>query len=155
MSRTINRLTIDQRDRKLKGLQKAAEELLNQAPPTGWVKALRTTLSMSDRAFARRLGVTHGSVQDLERNEKSGKVTLESLRRAASALDADLVYAIVPRKPLKKMISERARALAKERVAPIAHSMAMEDQRLASRQFDRQVDDLARELEDRPRKLWR
>jgi predicted DNA-binding mobile mystery protein A len=110
---------------------------------------------MSERAFAKRLGVIHGSVQELERNERSGKVTLETLRRAARALDADLVYAIVPRKPLRETISARARALAAERFGPISHSMTMEDQGLTKEQSERRIAALAEKLEAKPSDLWR
>jgi hypothetical protein len=40
------------------------------------------------------------SVNQLEKNERAGVITLASLRRAAEALDAELFYAIIPRKPL-------------------------------------------------------
>lgn len=153
----VKLLAVDQLDRRLPRLRKAAEELRAQAPRTGtgWVKAIRSALGISERAFAKRLGGSQGSVQELERNEQSGAVTLESLRRAAHALEADLVYALVPRKPLRAMISARARAIAEERLGAVAHSMAMEGQSLSAQQFKRQVGELADVLERKPRELWR
>ncbi|TLY76623.1 MAG: helix-turn-helix domain-containing protein, partial [Gammaproteobacteria bacterium] len=118
MRTSIKLLAVEQLDQRLPRLREAAEEMRRQAPRTGWVKAIRTALGMSDRIFAKRLGIAHGSLQELERNERNGSVTLESLRRAAEALDADLVYAIVPRKPLRATITERARAVAAERLKP-------------------------------------
>jgi hypothetical protein len=82
-------------------------------------------------------------------------VCVAALRRAAAALDADLVYAIVPRKPLRTTIATRARALAEERFRPIAHSMALENQGLSAQQITRQIEALAHELEKKPRELWR
>jgi predicted DNA-binding mobile mystery protein A len=142
-------------DRRLPRLQKAAKELRVQVPHAGWVKTIRNALGISDRAFAKRLGITHGSLQELERNEQRGTVSLESLRRAADALDADFVYAIVPRKKLRETISARAREVAREQVLPVAKSMALEQQGISQAQIKRQVDELARELENRPRELWR
>ena len=110
MTRSVKLLAVDQLDERLTRLRKAAEEIRLQAPRAGWVKTIRTALGMSVRSFARRLGNAHASVQELESNERRGSVTLESLRRAASALDADLVYAIVPRRSLRAVISERAHA---------------------------------------------
>jgi predicted DNA-binding mobile mystery protein A len=155
MRTPIKLLAVDQIDRRLSRLQQAADEIHQQAPRTGWLKAIRTALGISEPAFAKRLGVIRGSVQELERNERSGSVTLDSLRRAAKALDADLVYAIVPRKPLRAAISARARALAAERLDPIAKSMALEGQRLSGQQLRRQIEELAGELEKKPRELWR
>src|SRR5690348_1086783 len=112
MTTPIKLLALDQLDKRLPRLRNAAQEINRQAPPGGWVKTLRGALGISERSFAKRLRVVSGSLQDLERNEQKGSVTLESLRRAAEALDADLVYAIVPRKPLRAVISERARVVA-------------------------------------------
>jgi predicted DNA-binding mobile mystery protein A len=155
MRTSIKLLAIDQIDRRLPRLQKAADELRRQAPGVGWIRAIRGALGMSERIFAKRLHINQRSLQQLERNEQRGSVTLESLRRAAQALDADLVYAIVPRKPLRATLSTRARAVAAERLDPIAHSMAMEGQSLSLQQLKRQTDELASELEKKPRELWR
>ena len=92
---------------------KAAQEINRQVPRGGWVRTLRSALGMSERSFAKRLGVHHGALQKLERNEQRGSVSLETLRRAAEALDADLVYAIVPRKSLRAVIGARARRRAR------------------------------------------
>lgn len=151
----IKLLALEQMDARLPRLREAAEEIRQQTPTSGWVKAIRSALGMSDRSFAKRLGVQHGSMQELERNEQKGSVTLESLRRAAATLDADLVYAIVPRKSLRATISGRARAVAVERLKPIAQSMALEEQSLSAQQLERQITDLASELEKKPRELWR
>lgn len=155
MPTSIKLLALEQMDARLPRLREAAEEIRRQLPRTGWLKAIRTTLGMSDRSFAKRLGIQHGSMQELERNEQKGSITLESLRRAAAALDADLVYAVVPRKPLRTTITDRARALAAERLQPIAHSMALEEQSLSAQQLERQIAELASELETKPRELWR
>ena len=85
MSTSIKLLARELFDSRLKRLQRATAELTQQTPRFGWVKAIRTALGMSERAFAKRRGVVHGSVQELERNERGGKVTLETLRRAALA----------------------------------------------------------------------
>jgi predicted DNA-binding mobile mystery protein A len=95
------------------------------------------------------------SVVQLEKNERAGAITLASLRRAAEALDAEFFYAIIPRRPLREMISERAQQVARERVAPVAHSMQLEAQGLNHDELQERVMELARELERRPRDLWR
>lgn len=155
MSSEIKLLALTQVDRRLPQLRKGADEINGQTPHMGWIKGLRTALGMSERAFAKRLGVTYGAIQKLEQNERSGSITLDTLRRAANALDADVVYAIVPRQPLRKMIAARARELATSRVGPIAHSMALEDQKITVQQIARRIEELASELEKNPRDLWR
>jgi predicted DNA-binding mobile mystery protein A len=155
MPKGIHNLLADVFDTKLRRLQRSAAHLNENTPRGGWVRAIRTALGMSERAFARRLQLSYGAVQEIERNERRGKVTLETLRRAAESLDADLVYAIVPRRPIRQTIASRAREIASERIAPISHSMAMEDQALSAAQTARQIDELAKQLEGNRRELWR
>ena len=82
-------------------------------------------------------------------------ITLGTLRRAAEALEADFVYAIVPRKSLGEMLAARARDVAHRRMLPISKSMALEEQGLTKAQIERQISELARELEGKPKVLWR
>jgi predicted DNA-binding mobile mystery protein A len=110
---------------------------------------------MSTGALGRRLKLAQQSIVQLEENEKTEAITLASLRRVAAALDAELVYAIVPRKNLREAISTRAHELAAERVAPVAQSMKLESQSLTDNELRERIEELARELERRPRELWR
>jgi predicted DNA-binding mobile mystery protein A len=110
---------------------------------------------MSTGALGRRLELAQQSIVQLEANEKNESITLASLRRVAAALDAELVYAIVPRKNLRDSIAARAREVAAERVAPVAHSMKLESQGLSDKELRERIEELAREIERRPRDLWR
>jgi predicted DNA-binding mobile mystery protein A len=155
MSPTSHLLGAAQIDRKLPQLREAADLLAASLPTTGWIRALRRSLGLTAAAFGRRLKVKQQSADELEISEKAGTITLASLRRAAAALDADFVYAIVPRKKLRETIATRARELAQQRIAPIAHSMRLEAQGISDKELSEQVEELARDLERRPRDLWR
>jgi NAD(P)H-hydrate repair Nnr-like enzyme with NAD(P)H-hydrate dehydratase domain len=50
------------------------------------------------------------------------------LRRAADALGCDLVYLLVPRRPLTAVVRDRARELVHRQVAGTEQSMRLEDQ---------------------------
>lgn len=155
MRTPVGLLALQQFDKRLPALQKAAHVLSQQTPKEGWVRALRRSLGMSMEAMSKRLGFSnHSSLYELERNEHSGAITLQTLRRAAAAMDADFVYAIIPRKPLREVIRARAQELAQQQMAPIAKTMALEDQSLTKGQLKQQVEELAVELESNPRKLW-
>jgi predicted DNA-binding mobile mystery protein A len=148
-------LSASQTDRKLPVLRDAARTLASMTPATGWIGLLRSSLGMTTAALARRLRIAQQNVVKLENSERAGTVTLASLRRAADALDADLVYAIVPRKNLRDTISARAREIAEKRIVPVAHTMRLEAQGLSDEQIEEQIEELARDLERRPRELWR
>ena len=49
----------------------------------------------------------------------------------------------------------RARRCASDESSPIAKSMALEEQGLTKAQIERQISELARELERKPDALWR
>jgi predicted DNA-binding mobile mystery protein A len=156
MKTPVNLIALELFDKQLPQLQRAADTFRNVAPRHGWVNAIRKSLGMPLRAFAKRLGFKeHASVKALERNESAGTITLDTLRRAAEALDAEFVYAIVPRKKLREQVAARAREIAEQRVAPIAKSMAFEKQAMTEAQIERQVREIAAELERTPEVLWR
>lgn len=97
-------------------------------PPRGWVRAIREALGMSAATLAGRLGITAGAVTRLEQSEAADGIRLETLRRAADALGCDLVYLLVPRRPLTAVVRDRARELAHWQVAATEQTMRLEDQ---------------------------
>src|SRR5258707_5545247 len=82
-------------------------------PVRGWMKAVREALGMSTAQLAKRLRIKQPSIIALEKSEAKGTIELATLRRMAEALECNLVYALVPKKPLKAMVRSRARALAR------------------------------------------
>src|ERR1700719_1907543 len=86
-------------------------------PVRGWTKAIREALGMTTAQLAKRLKMRQPSVVELEQSEARGSVQLRTLRRVAEALDCTLVYALVPNKPLETMVRDRARKVARQRLA--------------------------------------
>ena len=128
---------------------------LSARPRSGWVRAIRESLGMSAAAFARRLGMTPVGVRKLESAEASDVITLASLRKLAQALDCELQYALVPRNSLQQQVRDRAEMVARERLRPIAHSMALEDQAVQGPQNKLQLEVAIKELiEGSRRELW-
>lgn len=147
-------LAATQIDRKLKPLRPVADSL-RRSGAGGWIRALRQALGLSAAALGRRMKLAQQSVVQLEKNERVGAITLASLRRAAEAFDAELFYAIIPRKTLRQTISDQAVKLAREQVAPVERSMQLEAQGLTDNELHERIMELARELERHPRDLWR
>ncbi len=124
-------------------------------PPRGWIKAIREALGMTGAQLGNRLGVSQPGVLGIEKAEASGSITLESLERAARALDCRLVYAIVPRKPLEFLVEDRACTLAKKRLRATSHSMALEDQRVDEADEQDHLKRIVQKLLDQPGSaLW-
>ena len=97
-------------------------------PPKGWIRAIREALGMSAAALGGQLGVTAGSVTRLEQSEAADRIQLDTLRGTADALGCDLVYLLVPRRPLTTVVRERARQLAHTQIAAVEQNMRLEDQ---------------------------
>jgi predicted DNA-binding mobile mystery protein A len=124
-------------------------------PPPGWIKAIREALGMTTAQLAKRLGIAQPSAVGLEKAEASKAITLETLERAARALDCTLVYALVPRKPLETIVQERASEKARTRLRTISHSMTLEDQRVREEDEHEQLGGLVKKLLEGPGSaLW-
>lgn len=124
-------------------------------PSRGWIKAIREALGMTTTQLAKRLGVVQSRTVAIEQAEAKGSITLNSLEKAANALDCRLVYALVPRKPLDELVSERVERLAKKRLKSTSHSMALEAQGVEPADEQEQLKRMMQNLLDKAgSELW-
>jgi predicted DNA-binding mobile mystery protein A len=121
-------------DARLARLRLVSEE---PRPKQGWIRTVRDALGMSSTELAARMHVGQSSISGLEHRETSETIRLHSLRRAANALDCDLVYFFVPRSTLNEAVLAQA-----QRKATQLH-----------RDQNATVGDLAEQLAD-SRGLW-
>lgn len=141
-----------QLDKRLSLLQNTE---LFARPPRGWLKAIREALGMTTAQLGRRLGVTQSRAVAIEQAEIKSSITLNSLEKAANALDCRLVYALVPRKSLEGLVEERASVLAKKRLKSTSHSMALEAQDVDTADESQQLKILTKQLTEKAgSKLW-
>lgn len=125
-------------------------------PRLGWVRAIREALKMSSPQLARRLRIKSAqSVEDMQKNEVTGAITLKTLGKLADALNCQLVYAFVPRKPLQDILRDRAVEIARAQLARVSHSMKLEEQGV-SQESEKSALSLRvnRLLSGNPKKLW-
>jgi predicted DNA-binding mobile mystery protein A len=83
---------------------------------------------MSAADLGRRMNVSGPAVSALERSERDGTVRLDTLGRAAAAMECTLVYAFIPNKNLEETLQGRARQVARRQLRPVMNTMALEDQ---------------------------
>lgn len=142
-----------QLDRRLDSLR-SSDALAR--PPRGWVKAIREALGMTTAQLAARMGVSQPRIVDIEKAEAAGAITLDTLERAAHALDCKLVYAFVPRNPLQEVVAERARQIAGRRLSITGHHMALEAQTVSDEDAKEQFEQLLRQIVERGgSELWK
>ena len=124
-------------------------------PKEGWVRTLRKALGMSSPQLAKRLGMSKSQASQMERMEVEDRITLKQLRRVADSFDCDLMYALVPRKPIEIMLRDRAREKAQQLVGKTDVQMKLEAQQLSNEQLEVQIEmETERLLREIPRNLW-
>jgi len=141
------RLRLDERLRALQPIDRF------KAPPKGWIRALRDALGMTGTQLGARIGIRPQTVETIEKSEAAGTIQLNTLRRAAEALDCTLVYALVPNSSLEAVIEGRARRIAIRELQRVAHTMRLEAQGTDNAAFEARVEAYIRDkLSERD--LW-
>lgn len=125
-------------------------------PPTGWIKAIRNAIGMTMLQLGNRLSITKQSVQDIERREKDGSITIKALREAARALDMQLIYGFVPNDgSLELLIERKAKELATQIVMRTNNTMKLEDQENTKQRIERALQERIITIKsEMPKTLW-
>lgn len=146
-------LLIEQMDQKLKDFGHVSQVI---PPPTGWIKAIRTTLGISLQQFGTKLSISKQSASEIEQREQDGSITLKSLKEAAHAMDMKLVYGFVPMdESLDALIERKARELATRIVSRTSNTMRLEDQENTEDRIKKAIAQRAEELKrEMPKTLW-
>jgi predicted DNA-binding mobile mystery protein A len=125
-------------------------------PPTGWIKAIRNAIGMSMLQLGNRLSITKQSVQDIERREKDGSITIKALREAARAVDMQLIYGFVPNDgSLELLIERKAKELATQIVMRTNNTMKLEDQENTKQRIEKAIQERTTIIKtEMPKTLW-
>ncbi|MDR2937836.1 MAG: mobile mystery protein A [Prevotellaceae bacterium] len=153
MNTSQQKLLILQTDKKLHNfslLKNAA------APPSGWIRTIRSALKMSLRQLGERMGIAAQSVQQMELREADGNITLNTLREMGKALNMTLVYGFVPNEgSLDKTIEKQAERLAQSVVQRTANNMRLEAQGNSQKRLKQAVQERTATIKNEmPRMLW-
>jgi len=108
---------------------------------------------MSGTELAARMGVSQQVVSEIERSERLATAKLDTLARAASAMECELVYALVPRTTLEETVRAQAQRKAERHLAQVVHHGRLESQEVSPAEYAAQVEELTSWFTDR-RGLW-
>lgn len=98
-------------------------------PPKGWLRFMRETRGLTGEELGLRLGgMKRSGISKRESSEVAGSISLADLRQTADALECELVYYLVPRKPSRRRLRELIEGLVRVR-----RKLAAVDQRLDNR----------------------
>jgi predicted DNA-binding mobile mystery protein A len=143
MSAQSDQLRLEQVDA---ALQPYREIRAIPSPAGGWLRAVREALGLTVRQQAQRVGIAAATLHKSEQAEARERISLAQLRKLADGLDCELVYGLVPRKPLPDRVGERATQLARTEILGVALSMSLEDQRPGDEFLQKQLHQRRAEL---------
>ncbi len=124
-------------------------------PHRGWIREIRESLGMSAAQLAGRIGIRQPTVAKMQRTEIEDTISLKSLRKAADAMDCDLVYAFVPRKSLESILETQAMRRTSEMMKRVEHTMILEAQSRSADVEQRELGELAQDMvRTMNRTLW-
>jgi predicted DNA-binding mobile mystery protein A len=125
-------------------------------PDNGWVNAIRVSIKMSLRQLGERLHITPQGVRDLEKREKVGAITINTLREVGRVLEMDLVYGFISRhNSLEDMIEERAREIAEEVVLKTRQIVQLDYSRKSEKDIKKAIQQKTYEISSKmPSYLW-
>ena len=103
------------------------------SPRSGWVRAMREALGMSQAQLATRAGISRATVQKLELAEGRRRITLDSLDRLAAALGCQVAIALVPHGGSLEGLREHAANAKAETLLCFAAAAAAEEAELQRR----------------------
>ncbi len=152
----MSRVDLKTIERAQRALTRNIAPLLEQnvpQPHAGWLRATRDALGMSRAQMAARMGVTRARIGQIERAEKDQTLKLDTLRRAAEALNCTVAYALVPNKSYENLIADQAEARAAAHIEQVIHTMRLEAQAPTPQVMDEARDKAQRRLIESGR-LW-
>ena len=146
-------LQLQQIGRKMRSFPKVQEVTM---PSSGWINAIRTALGMSLQQLGDKMSITKQSVQNLEKREKDGSVTIKSLREVAKAMDMQLIYGFVPNDvTLENLIERKAKELATKIVMRTSNTMKLEDQENSKKRIEKAIQERTDIIKNEmPKILW-
>jgi predicted DNA-binding mobile mystery protein A len=111
---------------------------------------------MSLRQLAHRIGISASALTNFEKREQTEAITLATLKKAANAMDLELVYYFKPKSgSLKNTISIQAKKKAQEILIQSNQTMRLEGQDTDQDSQNQELERLTRELADNmPKSLW-
>ena len=138
-------------DRRLAQLKQMGDL---QRPHKGWLAAIREVLGMTVTQFGEQMGISQAAAFKMEKREQEKTIQLQTLEKAATALNCELVYALVPKTTLQGHIEHQAKIKAMRYLQAVGHSMSLEQQAIDDDATKAQFQQLVAEFQANPKTLW-
>lgn len=127
-----------------------------RTPKKGWIKEVRESLGMSMKDLADRLGTIKQRIERIEKDEVASKVSLETMKKTAEAMNCDFIYFVVPKNSLEETLKDQGLKAAQKILKQVGKTMALEAQSTSTLSQKKLIENLAQEmLLNEDRKIWK
>ena len=138
-----------QLDRKITAIKNIESSLA--VPKAGWLKTIREAIGMTAQQAVKNLDNKETKYQQLfhkmEASEQKGTISINSLRKYASAINCKVVYAIIPNTAsLDELVLQRARLVAEKIIMRTQHTMELENQGINHQEVLKQIEETVLDL---------
>lgn len=120
-----------------------------ERPATGWVKAIREGLGMTQAQLGKRIHIRFQNVQKIETSEEKKTITLQTLEKVARGLNCKVFYILIPEKTLEETVEKQIQKKAEEIINSVSHSMILEDQKINPKEMQIQLESIIEDIKKR------
>jgi predicted DNA-binding mobile mystery protein A len=145
----LDKLTIKNAQKRRGELLKTIQQM--KVKP-GWIKYTRSVFGMTLKELAKLAGLSLPTVAQAEKREAEGKVTLDTLKKLAEAMECEFVYAFVPKEEISDLINKKAFEKARRTILKADTHMSLEDQKV-NEDLKLRIENLAEKLIEKG-KIW-
>lgn len=115
---------------KLSRQKRRGEFVPLRSEDQGWIKQMRESLGMTLSKLGDACGLAPSTIAQAEQREAEGKITVETLRKTAAAMNCEFTYAFVPKSDLSLYVEKMAYEKAKRILQTADLHMSLEDQQV-------------------------
>lgn len=126
-----------------------------EVPQSGWINIIRKALGLTYAQLAKRVNTSPQVIKKFEQNEAAGKITLNTLKKIASAMNCRFVYAFVPIVSFEKIIDDRVEKVSDAIIKRVSGTMSLESQLPQDDEILRQKNELKVDLKKNLKNLWK
>ncbi len=101
-------------------------------PQKGWIYEMRKALGLTLAKLGDLCGLATPTIAQAERREAEGKLTIETLRKAAEVMNCEFTYMFIPKSDMNKFIEQKAYEKARRILHTADTHMSLEDQKVES-----------------------
>lgn len=138
----MDELALNQIEKRLRRLRRVLNDA--QVSP-GWIYYMRHALGLTLEKLGLRANLSKATIQQVEKREMHGRITLATLKKIAHAMDCEFMYAFVPNNELKTFLFEKAYRKAEKIIRNADVHMMLEDQKVTE-EIELRIKRLAQEL---------